>query len=89
MKHSVKLSLATLSTVLFLSLSANAHDPAAFDRMMEAEPAAATVSACEEMERQQAKGVAPADINALKTRCDAEKTSEDAADVSSASAARK
>src|SRR3546814_4703206 len=55
MKHSVALSLATLSTTLLLSLAANAHDPKAFDQMMEAAPAA-TVSACDELEVKQQEG---------------------------------
>src|SRR3546814_5509382 len=80
MKHSVALSLATLSTTLLLSLAANAHDPKAFDQMMEAAPAA-TVSACDELEVKQQEGAsADTDIKDLKARCDAEKKAENASD---------
>src|SRR3546814_14771635 len=66
MKHSVALALATLSTTLLLSLAANAHDPKAFDQMMEAAPAA-TVSACDELEVKQQEGAsADPDIKDLK-----------------------
>src|SRR3546814_6641841 len=78
MKHSVALSLATLSTTLLLSLAANAHDPKAFDQMMEAAPAA-TVSACDELEVKQQEGASDdTDIKDLKARCDAEKKAENA-----------
>src|SRR3546814_5206168 len=77
---SVALSLATLSTTLLLSLAANAHDPKAFDQMMEAAPAA-TVSACDELEVKQQEGAsADTDIKDLKARCDAEKKAENASD---------
>src|SRR3546814_13676635 len=80
MKHSVALSLATLSTTLLLSLAANAHDPKAFDQVMEAAPAA-TVSACDELEVKQQEGAsADTDIKDLKARCDAEKKAENASD---------
>src|SRR3546814_7303177 len=80
MKHSVALSLATLSTTLLLSLAANAHDPKAFDQMMEAAPAA-TVSACDELAVKQQEGAsADTDLKDLKASCDAEKTAEHASD---------
>ena len=90
MKFSAPLSLATLSAALLVSLSANAHDPRAFDRMMEAEPEAATASACDELEQKQ-KQSAPADddIKRLKADCDAEKKAEDASDSDEASTAKK
>src|SRR3546814_5106302 len=80
MKHSVALSLATLSTTLLLSLAANAHDPKAFDQMMEAAPAA-TVSACDELEVKQQEGdSADTDIKDIKARCDDEKKAENGSD---------
>ena len=89
MKHSVVLSLATLSTALLLSLSANAHDPKAFDQMMEAEPAAA-ISACDELELKQHESVsADTEIKDLKARCDAETKSENASDSGHASTGKK
>ena len=89
MKHAALLSLATLSTALALSLPASAHDPKAFDRMMDAEPAA-TVSACDELKlKQQQNASADADIEALKVRCDAEKKAATASDSGHASAHKK
>jgi len=88
MKHSVVLSLATLSTALLLSLSVHAHDPKAFDQMMEAEPAAA-ISACAELELEQHKNAsADADIKRLEGLCDAEKKTESASDADHASAGK-
>src|SRR3546814_17986418 len=76
MKHSVALSLATLSTTLLLSLAANAHDPKAFDQMMAAAPAA-TISACDELEvKQHESASADPDIQALKARFDAPKKAD-------------
>ena len=89
MKHSVVLSLATLSMALLLSLSANAHDPKAFDQMMEAEPAAA-ISACDELKlKQHENASADADIKRLKGLCDAEKKTQSAPDADHASAGKK
>ncbi|KGM56150.1 hypothetical protein N799_04995 [Lysobacter arseniciresistens ZS79] len=72
-----------------MSLSANAHDPKAFDQMMEAEPAA-TISACDELEvKQHESASADTDIKDLKARCDAEKKAESASDADHASAGKK
>lgn len=90
MKHSAVLSLATLSTTLMLSLSAHAHDPKAFDRMMEADPAATTVSACDELKlKQHENASADADIKRLQGLCDAEKKTKSASDADHASAGKK
>lgn len=86
MKHSAILSLAMLSTALMSSFSVQAHDPRAFDRMMEADPAATTVSACDELElKKHGNASADADIKRLESLCDAEKKTESALDADHAS----
>ena len=75
MKHFSLLSLATLSASLLLAASANAHDPKEFDRMLDAAPAKAPVTACAKLDanaRSKTK-LAAADVKVLAARCSAEK----------------
>lgn len=66
------LSAVVASSTLF-AMSAKAHDPAEFDRMMTAPAAKAVPATCAQLtdSHNYSNDVTNADIKALKTRCDA------------------
>lgn len=68
------LSAVVASTALFV-MSANAHDPREFDRMMGAPEAKAVPATCAQLAdaHTYSNDVANPDIKALKARCDAGK----------------
>ena len=74
MKHSSLLSLATLAASVLLAASASAHDPKDFDRMLEAAPAKAEVTACAKLDANahSKTKLAAADVKLLRSRCEAE-----------------
>lgn len=71
MKHSIAHFLAA-AMLLSLPLSAQAHDPKAFDRMMDAPAPEANTSACDELKHRRDSSSAT-DLKALEKRCSAEK----------------
>ncbi len=75
MTRSSTLSLAALSAALLLSLSANAHDPRQFDRLMDAGETKPKVTACAELAAMSKQQIAAADaeVKSVQQRCEAEK----------------
>lgn len=74
----MKARLMVLSTAIassLFALSANAHDPKEFDRMMSTPEAKAVPTTCAQLadSHNYSTDVANADIKALKARCDAAK----------------